>query len=304
MITFKQLEAFYWSVELEGFEPAAMRLNTTQSAISKRLQELEGILGFPLFDRTRRKAQVTPRGEKLRLLAREALEVRTRILDMSRADFVEPRTVRIGVTELTAMTWLPGLVQRVHGSYPTISLEPSVGSSVSLAAKLMAGELDLVVAPDAFRDAGLAVLPLEAVEYAWICSPAYLDDDEQLPLKTLAGYTIIEQRHESGLGALVDQWLDAQQVRFTHTLSSSSLTASASLTLAGLGICYLPRRLFEQDLQAGHLRIIRSKPSMPHIPYAVLYAKAHADDLLRYVATMATEECDFSRPMPAYFSGR
>ena len=36
MFTFKQLEALYWVGTLSGFAHAADRLNTTQSAISKR----------------------------------------------------------------------------------------------------------------------------------------------------------------------------------------------------------------------------------------------------------------------------
>jgi len=45
MLTFKQLEAVYWVVKLGGFAAAAAKLHTTQSAVSKRVQELE-----PLFD--------------------------------------------------------------------------------------------------------------------------------------------------------------------------------------------------------------------------------------------------------------
>ena len=41
MFTYKQLEALYWIAELGGFAAAARKLNTTQSAISKRVQELE-----------------------------------------------------------------------------------------------------------------------------------------------------------------------------------------------------------------------------------------------------------------------
>jgi hypothetical protein len=79
-VTLKQLEAFYWVAELGGLEQAASRLSTTQSAISKRLQELESILGVALFDRTRRKAVITGQGERLLVLAREILDVRDRIM--------------------------------------------------------------------------------------------------------------------------------------------------------------------------------------------------------------------------------
>lgn len=43
-----------------------------------------------------------------------------------RAEVIE-RRVRIGVTELTAMTWLPRWVE-LH--YPQVTLEPDVDSSV------------------------------------------------------------------------------------------------------------------------------------------------------------------------------
>lgn len=50
-VTVKQMEALYWITNLGTFEKAALRLNTSQSAISKRVQELEGLTGITVFDR-------------------------------------------------------------------------------------------------------------------------------------------------------------------------------------------------------------------------------------------------------------
>lgn len=52
MITFKQLEAIYWIVELGSFEAASLKLNMSQSAISKRVQGLEEAFDVPIFDRS------------------------------------------------------------------------------------------------------------------------------------------------------------------------------------------------------------------------------------------------------------
>ena len=41
MVTLRQLLALHWIERLGTFERAAEHLNTTQSAISKRVQELE-----------------------------------------------------------------------------------------------------------------------------------------------------------------------------------------------------------------------------------------------------------------------
>ena len=64
-INIKQLEALYWAGRLGSFQAAANRLHTTQSAISKRIAELEEALGRQLFDRSRRNAQLTPAGESV-----------------------------------------------------------------------------------------------------------------------------------------------------------------------------------------------------------------------------------------------
>lgn len=304
MVTLKQLEGFYWAAELGGLEQAATRLNTTQSAISKRLQELESLLGVALFDRSRRKAVITQQGESLLVMAREMLEMRDRIMGLGSMTSPTLRTLRLGVTELTAMTWLPALVQRIRGTYPDVTPEPVVDSSAYLMEKLAADELDMVVVPDTYRDAQFELVPLDSVEYAWMCSPGYLDGVDELPLKELCKYTIILQLYASGLGDMIGRWLHDHRANIENSLSSSSLTAIASLTLSGLGISYLPRRIFDNPVASGQLRVIRSKPPLPRAPYVMMYRKAHADDFLRYVASLASDLCNFTRTAPAYFAAR
>lgn len=301
MVTFKQVEAFYWSAELGSFDRAAAQLSTTQSAVSKRVLELEAALGLELFDRSRRRAQLTMRGVELKPLAWEMLSARTRFVDVSRVHPVPPRNLRIGVTELTALTWLPGLVQRIRGAYPHVLIEPVVDTSAVLASKVQDGDLDVVVTPDAFRDSGLEVVSLDSVEYAWMCSPSYLPDVDTLPLKELARYTVIEQSNASGLGTMMSHWLERQHVRFERTVSSSNLTAAAALTISGLGICYLPQGIFEDSIDAAKLKVIRSTPAIPRMPYVLMFDKSRADVFVQFVSSIATETCDFTRASPSYF---
>ena len=304
MITIKQLEAFFWTVELGGLEEAAARLHTTQSAISKRVQELEAALGVELFDRTRRRARVTPQGQEVLPLAAELLTMRTRIMDVAAATKHPPRTLRLGVTELTALTWLPQLIQRVRASHPHVTFEPIVDTSARLLERLKVSGLDLAVVPDAFRDGQYDTIPLDSVEYAWMCSPSYLSDVTSMKLQELEGYTIIAQLHGSGLGQIVSRWLSDNQVNINGALSSSNLTAIASLTLSGMGISYLPRGIFETIIQSGQLQVIKTTPAIPRIPYVLMCRKGAADDFLRFVTSVVTDTCDFTRMLPGYFSVR
>lgn len=45
LITLKQAEAFYWVSKLGGVVDAAERLHLAQSTVSKRILELEAVLG-------------------------------------------------------------------------------------------------------------------------------------------------------------------------------------------------------------------------------------------------------------------
>jgi DNA-binding transcriptional LysR family regulator len=301
MVTFKQIEAFYWSAELGSFDRAAIQLSTTQSAISKRILELEAMLELELFDRSRRRAQLTVRGEELKPFAWEMLATRTRFMDLSRVQPVPPRNLRIGVTELTALTWLPGLVQRIRSAYPNVVIEPIVDTSAVLASKVESGDLDVVVTPDSFRDSNLEIISLDSVEYAWMCSPSYLPDVDTLPLKQLARYTVIEQSNASGLGTMMSYWLKRQHVKFERTVSSSNLTAAAALTMSGVGICYLPHGIFEDSIDTFKLKVIRSTPAIPRIPYVLMFDKSRADVFVQFVSSIATEMCDFTRASPSYF---
>src|SRR5689334_4166750 len=82
VISLKQLEALHCIVQLGTFERAAMKLNTTQSAISKRVQQLETTLGLRIFDRSERGAHLTEQGENLLVLAKEMLALQDRMLDL------------------------------------------------------------------------------------------------------------------------------------------------------------------------------------------------------------------------------
>ncbi len=107
MPTLKQLDALHWIAALGSFERAAERLGTTQSAVSKRIHELEAALGVEIFDRSQRGARLTPTGEAVLATAGDMLDLRDRLLDFAGQDPPSMRRLRFGVTELTAMTWLP-----------------------------------------------------------------------------------------------------------------------------------------------------------------------------------------------------
>ena len=100
---------------------------------------------MPLFDRSRRIAQLTPTGRELLETAEEMLQLRDRLLERMGKEVEVVRHFRLGITELIALTFLPRLVQDIRIAYPTVSLEPEIDVSTNLSARLLRGDIDFII---------------------------------------------------------------------------------------------------------------------------------------------------------------
>ncbi|WP_462402554.1 LysR family transcriptional regulator [Pseudomonas sp. Marseille-QA0332] len=295
MITLKQIEAIFWVVELGSFESAATKLNMSQSAISKRVQELEDAFGVSIFDRSKRSARLTQKGVELYECAVEMLRQRDDLLERISSKETLVRRFRIGVTELTALTWLPTLVDRIHQSYPRVDLEPSIELSTDLLRRLEADELDLIIVPDIFQDARFITTPLAAVENAWMCAPSLYPSDETMELQQLSSLTVLTQGGSSGTGQTYEKWLAEHNVRLNRTLNSNYLVAQVGLAISGVGISYLPLACMGSVIRQGRLKVVGTDLPLPPITYACVHRADRYQGLSVEVARLAQQTCDFSR---------
>ncbi|MFL6694790.1 MAG: LysR family transcriptional regulator [Ramlibacter sp.] len=294
-MTFKQLEAIYWVARLGGFAQAATKLHTTQSAISKRIQELESLFHTPLFDRTLRTARLTDKGEEMFAVAQRLLGQRDAAIEQFQRPEVIERRLRLGVTELTAMTWLPRLVQRIEAFYPKVVIEPDVDTSVALRDKLLADELDIVIVPDAFEDPRCEARRVGELEMAWMCKPGMVDASRPLRMHELARYRLLTQSNKSGVGMVVDRWLGAQGMKLPVSLVSNNMLALISMTVSGLGVTYLPWWCLQPMIDTGMLATIKVTPGLPVTRYVALYRSDQRSTLIASVTMLAQESCDFAR---------
>jgi DNA-binding transcriptional LysR family regulator len=295
-MTFKQLEAIYWVAKLGGFAQAAAKLHTSQSAVSKRIQELESLFDTPLFDRTLRTARLTDKGEEMFAVARRLLGHRDEAVEQFLRPEVIERRLRIGVTELTAMTWLPQLVQRIESFYPKVLIEPDVDTSLALRDKLLNDELDIVIVPDALEDARCEARAVGELEMAWMCKPGLVDAARPLRIHELSKYRLLTQSSKSGVGMVVDRWMGAHGIKLPATsLNSNNMLALISMTVSGLGVTYLPWRCLKPMIDGGMLSMLKVTPALPVTRYVALYRADQRSTLIASVTMLAQESCDFTR---------
>lgn len=297
MITLRQIEALYWIVQLRTFERAAAKLNTTQSAISKRIQELEAAVGVRVFDRSQRGARLTDKGEHLFALARDMLDLQDRVLELRSTQETPARRLRLGVTELSALTWLPRLIAALRDAYPLVTIEPEVDMSRNLYDRLHEDKLDVIIIPDAFSDPHVTSLQLAKVQNVWMASPKLVKTRHALSLQEFAKYPILIQGARSGAGIHVSRWLQSEGAALPRQFSCDSLIALLGLAVAGLGLTYLPKQCFKPLVKERKLTIVPTKPSLPDMTYVAMYRNDRPFAFTSLVARLARTTCDFSRQL-------
>lgn len=294
-MTFKQLEAVYWVVRMGGFAQAANKLHTTQSAVSKRIQELEALFETPLFDRSLRTARLTEKGDEMFLLAQRLLEQRDAAVEQFQRPEVMERHVRIGVTELTAMTWLPRLIGAIQYRYPRVIIEPHVDASVVLRDKLLADEVDLMIVPEVFNDQRFLSRPVGVVDNAWMCKPGLVGPRTRLRMHELAAHRLLTQDDRSGTGLLYNRWLRSIGVQPDNLLFSNSVVALIGLTVSGMGVSYLPKKCLAPMIESGALEALKVSPALPPAIYSAFCKADQRSSLVTSIARVAEESCDFGR---------
>ncbi|RBL87420.1 LysR family transcriptional regulator [Streptomyces cavourensis] len=294
MYTLKQLEAFYWSSQLGSFSASSRKLHTTQSAVAKRVGELEAFAGAPLFERRAKKLVMTPQGRKLFELAREMLDLNSRIVQNMADPASFEGVVRLGVTELVGMTWLARLVSQISLRYPRVQLMPEIDGGITLYERLEQDQLDLAIMPGPFWSYQYDCVHLGAVTNVWMASPALdIDFSARLTPQDLAPYPVISQPTNSALSHLYDAWFAEQGLPVKRVLTCNSLGMMAQLTMLGLGISYLPGAYFAPLVERGALCQLDVKPDLPTINYYAVHKKNIVNPVVSRVIDIAREECGF-----------
>ena len=88
---------------------------------------------------------MTTDGHKLVRYAQKLLNLTAETRERFVASETTLGTLRIGVTEMVSVTWLPKSIRMLHDYYPRIVLEIDEALTRDLAESLRAGALDLIL---------------------------------------------------------------------------------------------------------------------------------------------------------------
>jgi DNA-binding transcriptional LysR family regulator len=297
-VTLKQIEAFYWAGSLGSFSIAATRLHVTQSSLSKRVQEIEEAIGVELFERSGRRAQLTEAGQRLLPIARQMLELRGELKSVVQQSPRLTGTCRFGVSELASLTWLPGFIGVVRSDHPELVLQPYVDLARNLERRVVKGELDFCVAPGPADNVSVHGQMIGRVEFSWIASPARFAAGTLLTTADLQQQPVITMTEGSGLTRAFDAWAAEQGLQVQRSLACNSLMAIVGLTLADMGISFLPSYFMRPWLEQGSLVALNANPPLPSLGYYYLRRADDHRDMLEIMQNYVRRVADFTTPIP------
>jgi len=293
-VTLKQLETLCWVSRLGNFQAAALRLNTSQSAISKRVAELESIYGKPLFDRARRTARLTQEGRRLVARAEEFLALGRNLFNDADEASDYDQVFRLGASELIGMTWLARFMRGVVAQFPRLLVELEVDHGGRLLDKLNQGQFDLALMPGPMWGNLYEAVELKPLERQWLASPALGIPRRILTVEELAAYPVVTPHPDSIQARFESEWLRRNGFVVQRPIRANSFPVQGEMVLAGLGVALLPLQFYGDALKAGRLVKVRTRPELPNVRYFAVHRRKAAHALAARMAKLAKRHCDFS----------
>jgi DNA-binding transcriptional LysR family regulator len=147
--------------EERNFTRAAMRCHISQPALSRRVSEVESVLGTKLFERKTRSVSVTKAGHLFVREARHTLEQSRRTVSLLQA-FAKSneKQALVGVSALADPARLHTLIEQSARTVSGLSLSVRTASTLELMQELLRGNLDLAILDLPAQAKGVRTAPL------------------------------------------------------------------------------------------------------------------------------------------------
>lgn len=241
-VTLKQLRAFIAVAETRSFTHASTELHITQSALSALVRQLEGQVGFKLFDRTTRSVLLTKAGEEMFPLLQKIMRDLSSALSSSRELLTKARgRVTISASPLLSSTIVPALISRFSDAYPGIDVALRDSPQGDVQELVERGEADLGIGThDGISEDVLAEAVL--VDRHLLACPADHGFGQQarISLKQLAILPFIAFPRGNSTREMLDRQLAEIGATFSPRYEVAFLWTAIAMVNAHLGYAVVP----------------------------------------------------------------
>jgi DNA-binding transcriptional LysR family regulator len=237
------VQAFISIADHGSFQRAADELHISQTAITRRLQNLETHLGVKLIERTTRTVALTTTGNDFLPQARRLLgELSKALVEIVESGKARRGDVCIACVPTAGIKFLPKIIQEYSDSFPDnrITILDHSSSAVAEAVVRREAELGINVAQTHHPD--LIGTRLLTDQFVLICRDDHpLAGKKSLAWKQLAPYPLIFAGEANANRNVLDQALGNSKVKLQLFYEVQRSSTALGLVAEGVAIAVVPQ---------------------------------------------------------------
>lgn len=273
-----------------SFSGAAARRNLTQSAFSRRVQQIEEHVGVELFDRSRKPVQLRPTTQAQReQIEQIATALRQLVVDLRRGDRMASNRIVVASQHALTTSLAPRIIQGLKDSGEEVYVRLRSANLDDCHALLLSRQADLAIvyrAPDLGDQRSAEYL--ESVEIGPDRLIPVLRPDLAAAFNVVAGTEIPYVAYPSDVyfgTIMADRILPALDPRAVALPKAETALTIAALEMAaaGVAVAWIPETLAALGLAQGRLAdLSRVLPECPLSVHAVRLrgARAPVEDVI------------------------
>lgn len=271
------MQTFVRVVEAGSFSAVAKEAGATQSAVSKQVAALERALGARLLARTTRSLALTEEGERYFEQARRLVaEIAEAESTLRQGEGQLQGWLRVAASVGYGRLRVLPVVQRFLADHPGVKVDLKLNDGFI---DLVEQGIDVAVRIGELGDSGLVARRVGTTRRALVAARSYLRGlpkglkaprvPEDLLHHDCIVYTELATRNAwsftAGPGA-AEPVGTTRVVRVRGSLQTNSSEIARASVLAGMGIGYSPRWLFDAELDSGEVQVLLPDWPAPDLP--------------------------------------
>jgi DNA-binding transcriptional LysR family regulator len=235
---------------------AAEALYMTQPSVSQVIAELEKEYGVRLFERLNHRLYLTEAGERLRIYARQILNLSEQARK-ELADLDLSGSIRVGASLTVGAHLLPALISGYRLKMPQVEIFTQVDNTGVIERMLLEDTLDLGIVEGPVNSPQVAEEMLCDDALTIICGPSHpLWGQARVELAMLAGQGFIIRERGSGTRDLFERVMEEAGASWKIAGVYNNTEAIKNSVRANLGMAVVPQIAVEQEVSQGLLQQI------------------------------------------------
>lgn len=260
-LTIRQLRVFCTVARLLSYTRAAEELGCQQPTASALVAELERATHLTLLEQRGKHLTLTDEGRELYAHAQQVVEAVDEawwaVAERRGSATTVSRPLRVAADTTVGTYVLPRLLGAFHRQHPTVALQLSVANRAAVRSRLLAGDVDLVIAGRPPEIDGLMAEPFLANPLVAVASPEHiLVGQSQVPLARLAEETFLLREVGSGTRAALEEAFEVAGLPLKVGMVLGHVEAIKRAVAARLGVSVLSALAVKREVQYRTLAIL------------------------------------------------